>query len=863
MSCGRARWVLVLWLPLLAVAQEEEPFFAPGTQPNTLATPLLETEICLFCHRAVDPPSTVAPGDTWRGSMMANAWRDPVFRAAFTIANQDLDALGVEDGGSFCLRCHLPGAWVSGRSLPGDGSALLEGDRAYGVECAFCHRHEAGADRDPAGPLVGNGQFYVFDEPVQLGPRAADDVEARHQVEDRAFFRDGRFCGPCHSVSNPALPWRDPNPPHEPLGGPAPEQSTFQEWARSAYPGEGETCQSCHMPRERGRSAIDPAREREDVARHDLAGVNVWMTHVLERLYPAEAADYQYTRARILEVLSTAARIEIRGLPEEVDGDAALAFDVRVTNLSGHKLPSGYPDGRRMWLEVEARVDDAEAFFHSGAYDLAEAELHHDAQLRDYHMEPGIAGQGHSLHLVLNDTVLVDTRIPPRGFDPTPDLLPIGRDYTDGAGGWRHWDDAPYAAGVPDAASGVVVVTARLWSQTMTREFVEWLRDNNFTDRAGEELHQLWEETERAPPVLVAEGIARARIAGTPCREERCNGVDDDCDGEVDEDQGDLVCGFGGCGRRQPACVDGQRVQCVPGEPEPEICNGVDDDCDGDTDEGLDGTLRCGVGACARAVPECADEVPGECVPGAPSEEICNGVDDDCDGHVDELGFLTCGRGGCERSVPRCDEGFPGLCVPGAPQREVCNGVDDDCDGVVDDELDCPDAGLPPPDAALPPPDMAPPAPDMAPPTPDAAAPRADMAPPTPDAAELDGAPPPPDMAPPAPDAATPPDGATPRADGADLGAPDSTPGADGAPAPDGTPRTDAVSTTGPPPDAARPVDSAPGDAGPRPEDAAEADARAVGPPDGPEGCTCRQARDRPAPALLLLVFAVRHRRRR
>jgi hypothetical protein len=70
--------------------------------------------------------------------------------------------------------------------------------------------------------------------------------------------------------------------------------------------------------------------------------------------------------------------------------------------------------------------------------------------------------------------------------------------------------------------------------------------------------------------------------------------------------------------------------------------------------------------------------------PGA--TEVCNAVDDDCDGAIDEdLGPLTCGTGACSRTVQSCVGGVPQTCTPGTPATETCNGIDDDCDGSTDD----------------------------------------------------------------------------------------------------------------------------------------------------------------------------------
>jgi hypothetical protein len=66
-----------------------------------------------------------------------------------------------------------------------------------------------------------------------------------------------------------------------------------------------------------------------------------------------------------------------------------------------------------------------------------------------------------------------------------------------------------------------------------------------------------------------------------------------------------------------------------------EICNGLDDDCDGSIDEDL-GSTTCGIGMCQRTVPNCSGGVPQTCVPGLPTTESCNGLDDDCNGIVDD-----------------------------------------------------------------------------------------------------------------------------------------------------------------------------------------------------------------------------------
>ncbi len=135
-------------------------------------------------------------------------------------------------------------------------------------------------------------------------------------------------------------------------------------------------------------------------------------------------------------------------------------------------------------------------------------------------------------------------------------------------------------------------------------------------------------------------------------------------------------------------CREDDRLKAVPEcTPRPEICNGFDDDCDGEVDEEL-GTIACGEGACVREVPRCAGGVEQTCVAGEAVAEICNGIDDDCDGTVDEsLMPTTCGVGECAAVSSTCAGGDAVACTPGDPSAELCDGLDNDCDGTVDEDL--------------------------------------------------------------------------------------------------------------------------------------------------------------------------------
>ncbi len=201
---------------------------------------------------------------------------------------------------------------------------------------------------------------------------------------------------------------------------------------------------------------------------------------------------------------------------------------------------------------------------------------------------------------------------------------------------------------------------------------------------------------------------------------EICNGEDDDCDGQTDEVVADEPCGA--CGDGLWYCVDGRRQCCAVGSSTGhciavavnniETCNGEDDDCDGQTDE--DVTRACG--GCDPAVPGqeyCQDRNQGICAAGqqvcsgagvwaecstnfGPEVEVCNGQDDDCDGEVDEgivgnvCGTCQDGHWHCINGAQQCCTGIgdEGECLPIIkPGAEQCNGLDDDCDGVTDEDV--------------------------------------------------------------------------------------------------------------------------------------------------------------------------------
>jgi len=518
---GRRRWpaaagTIAAILLLLGSAGRvgQSLVFLPGTQPGTADTVALPASACAACHASGNGREVPIHAE-WSGGMMAQAARDPLFHAALAVTNKYAAASG-DNTGEYCLRCHSPSGWLAGRSEDVSGQSL-RGTDLDGVQCDYCHRIVDPLHPDstvPPGlypvPGYGNGMHVVqASDSVRRGPR--DGSAAPHGAAADAFQESGSLCGVCHDVSNPLRPEGQDRillPPH----AYGPLERTYSEWLMSSYASEGTaaTCQGCHMASAPGYAAsTGGAPERADVHAHDLTGGNTFVPLILSEFWPGlDTAQLAAAAGRARATLRRAALLS----GSAARTDAAVSARMRITNLTGHKLPTGYPEGRRMWLSVVATDGAGDTVFTSGVYDTASASLQGDADQRVYETVHGLTDSaaaahglaaGPSFHFALNDTILFDNRIPPRGFTnagfASRLASPAGASYDDGAS----WDDASYT--LPASAASV---TAALWYQGLTREYAEFLRDENEGNVFdwngwGAKLYDAWERHGRSAPVLI------------------------------------------------------------------------------------------------------------------------------------------------------------------------------------------------------------------------------------------------------------------------------------------------------------------------------------------------------------------------
>jgi hypothetical protein len=595
----------------------------PGTQ-HTEGFKLDEAASCLTCH-GEGLNDGVEVGSAWAGGMMAQAARDPIFLATFTVALQDSRwVLGNYNAGDLCLRCHFPAGWVAGRSDPPNGTAMTGADHD-GVSCDTCHRQidphfvatyngeregndwlniwdetnasgtpsQAAADAtlaaDKAESLAfklfngnpffgedfkpamapwieaGSGQYFYAQDDARRASFA--DADATHEIAYSRFHKSRYMCGSCHDVSNPALAnlGQAGTAPGDgetllvteaqPAHAYAPVERTFSEFMLSKYGQNGGAegsgifapdtfktslpgnkigrCQDCHMADLTGKGAIllfsvlrpDESAEHPNsgMPNHDMVGGNVFVSTLLASTDP-QSPNYDETNANLLgqgpdkllldlnagtgvngkALLAGAARaqamLEAAGSIADVAYDEATgALSFKVVNHTGHKLISGFAEGRRMFLNV--RLFDGETVLHEinpydaevgtlkGLHhdyspwspDLDENQTHASELVYEMHPSSALTGEEETFHFVLGTGSHKDNRIPPPGFNIEQADERKALPFWEGQAAPDYFTADEYAGGYDKVEltlpAGGDRVEIRLYYQTASREYIEFLRD--------------------------------------------------------------------------------------------------------------------------------------------------------------------------------------------------------------------------------------------------------------------------------------------------------------------------------------------------------------------------------------------------
>jgi hypothetical protein len=608
----------------------------PGTQPQEVGN-LESPDKCDNCHGGYD--ASVEPAHNWRGSMMANAGRDPIFWATLAVVEQDFDGAG-----DLCIRCHSTAGWLAGRSTPTDGSGLSATSDTDGVECDYCHKltnpdnselageqnapYAANDGGSPAEGYYGSGMGVIWGGAEKLGPYS--DPTARHQFIQSAFHRSRDFCGTCHDVSNPAVgdlahnhgiqPTADPVVASGVPGGPVDAKAafnnppykygiverTFSEYKagmlsemlvsdystlpadlqggalKAAYEsaivaGTGGNyedgspryfgCQTCHMRPVTGNGCNKAgAPLRKDLPLHDMTGGNYWMPDAITYMNSQDTlllgggltanqlAALADGKTRAMKQLSEAASLQVNGNV------------LKVINMTGHKVITGYPEGRRMWLNIKWYDAANTLLREDGKYGKLALQMDldgdgnndevdtilnlYDANTKIYEAHYGMtkewaaqlvalgkpaglvlsydrvtgtvdytlgqlanepAGAEHeTFHFVINNTVMKDNRIPPYGmrYDVARarNALPVPADQygNPGPGGqYNYWDE--FTLNPP---AGAVYALIDLVYQPTSWEYIQFLYlgnngQNTFLANEGVNLLDAWLNTGMAAPYVM------------------------------------------------------------------------------------------------------------------------------------------------------------------------------------------------------------------------------------------------------------------------------------------------------------------------------------------------------------------------
>lgn len=417
-----------------------------------------------------------------------------------------------------CLRCHFPVGWLEGHSEPATtasphltgqfwGANFLEEPaisavspidvtleseaEAEGIQCDFCHRMYDNEKRaslfDASEMPKGNGSFFLHLTDI-FGPGDIQAERTKPLDADKPFQQSAEFCGTCHDVTNPLISTATS------IGGSVPDmlhpiERTYTEWYHSGFNNgdPGDSCQGCHTPMK-------------------FPGAQTWLLHPgmkelwgdvdqkwIDRGYltpPNRNTETGRGKLRNQNFMQSAADLTVTPSTAVVNPGDTFTLDVRVTNLTGHKLPTGFAEGREMWIYVKVEDNLGGIVYEDGAI-APTGKLTRTGDTKVYERVGYALGYADSVvdstkpadrkfRFVLENTVAQDNRIPPAGFDKAAyqaDGAFIVPEALYDAG--ENWDDTTYTITVPaDAPLGDLTYTVELRYRTFGQEYMRFLKDH-------------------------------------------------------------------------------------------------------------------------------------------------------------------------------------------------------------------------------------------------------------------------------------------------------------------------------------------------------------------------------------------------
>ncbi|MCU7818468.1 MAG: hypothetical protein KZQ57_06255 [gamma proteobacterium symbiont of Lucinoma myriamae] len=471
---------------------------------------------CSMCHYGLVDTSgdNVSIVRDWGASMMANATKDPFWRAKVATElerNPHLSSI-INDK---CSKCHAPMANYEINKVQGGEMSLFGPDGILnpshdfydagmnGVSCTVCHQ----IDDVNLGTLAGSsGQYSINNNKIIYGQFS--DIFAQPMINNTGYMpaysahiSDSALCASCHDLKTPYVDSVGVIIPQTEEDY-FPEQMSYTEWQNSEFDDSGtnpQSCQDCHMPKTTSKVSSRPMwlDTKDGFAKHHLVGANTTMLTLLKNNATeldviSNNMDLSINRAR--NMLKSSVSIEI--ISASVN-NGELEAHVKLVNNSGHKTPTAYPS-RRMWLHFKVTDSNNNIVFESGKIDpdgaIAGAdndldqslvEQHHDVitsedQVQIYETIMGNTDGEVTFTLLRSAQYLKDNRLTPKGFDKSnvpSDVAVIGLAFDDpdfNNGG----DELSYR--ISGLAAGVFNVSISLNYQTISHGFLQDLyADNN------------------------------------------------------------------------------------------------------------------------------------------------------------------------------------------------------------------------------------------------------------------------------------------------------------------------------------------------------------------------------------------------
>lgn len=530
-------WSMVLALSETAAAQAEQAHADLGRGAwRGAARPTAHNEVfatadgCATCHSLGSRATALrtatgedaSPYGLWLGSVMANSFRDPYWRAQV----QKEVAADPERGDevqALCQRCHAPmshhGRRIAGQEPTTVAAAAHDPLARDGVSCTVCHQIQPdglGEETTFAGKARiqrGRRIFGPYAEPMGMPMMNMSGYQPTHATH----LQSSALCATCHTLHT------------DHAGKRFPEQTPYLEWRNSVYQDENgrtddsRSCQECHMaPLGDMRIARNPAGRdfnvpvRPQARSHAFVGGNAFLLDLLaqNREELGVPATVEALRQNAMASRRLLAQDTVRlGIGDLSRAEGSLRFAVRIENLTGHKFPTGYPS-RRAWLHVQVRDGNAVLFDcgnHTTAGELAGVEdelrqAHHQVVSRPeqvvvYELVAHDEAGAPTTYLTRMATRGKDTRLLPRGWradgphaaDTAP--MGVGDDPDFVAGG----DTVHFAVPLP-AAAGRLTVVAFVRYQTIPPHWVTPLR--SLEARECVDFVRMYDAADKAPELV-------------------------------------------------------------------------------------------------------------------------------------------------------------------------------------------------------------------------------------------------------------------------------------------------------------------------------------------------------------------------